>query len=348
MRWLVLYAGLAMLLGWFTFRRFPSFDTIDWLVLALLLYAAESLLWSEDWRNGVWGLQNAAVAACVFIMVRRLPVVLEAVPDGALAVLALAVALFWVFPAQMGGFGNENFLAEHILILIPLATGTRWRGVAIIIAVVAVVSLLATDSRLPYLAFAAAVSAALILRWPLWGATALVVGAPLLIAVTWTSWRARFEIWFNSLYVIYEAPLFGHGLGGFQAAYEPFREKHFSWMGDYTVTATPSKIVGAAHNEIIHFGVTLGLSGVVLAAALAWLIIRNCKRGECASWALLMVAVFSMIEFPLHNPWTLVTAMLAAARCAPHVSALHGSQSLGSATPVNGCTAPRSRYRLST
>ncbi len=348
LRWLILYAGLAMLLGYFTFRPFGSFDTIDWLTLALLLYAAESLLWSEDWRNGVWVLQNSAVAACAFAMVRRVPAVLDVVPDAAVAVLAMAVVLFWVYPVQMGGFGNENFLAEHILILIPLATGTRWRGLAVVISAVAVVALLATDSRLPYLAVAAALSAALVLRWPRWGSAALVVGAPLLIAVTWPAWVARIEIWFNASYAIREAPLFGHGLGGFQAAYDPFREKHFAVLGDYTITSVPSKLVADAHNEIVHLVMTLGLSGTALAAVLAWLILRNCKRNECASWALLIVAAFSMIEFPLHNPWTLVTAILAAARIAPHASGLHGLSSAGSATLDNACTGRRNSFRSST
>lgn len=334
LRWLVLYAGLAMLLGCFTVRRFRRLDMIDWLTLALLVYAAESLLWAVDWRNGVWALQNGAAAAFVFLMVRRIPKVLEAVPDAAAAVLALAIGLYWIFPVQNGGFGNENFLAEHMLILIPLVVTRRFA----LVAIIAVVCLTFTGSRLPYLAVAAVVSAALVLRWPK-SIPGLAAVAPLLIAVTWDSWKARAEIWFNSFYAIREAPLFGHGIGGFQAAYEPFRERHYVWS-DYTVTANPSKLVGDAHNEIIQFAMTLGGIGVVLGLALSWAILRNCERGDGTSWALLLVVVFSMIEFPLHNPWTLVTALLCAARVAPYAWSSLGALSPASDGRARKCTAP--------
>ena len=135
-RWLALYAAFCLGSAWLCVHVVRGgrlrIDPIDAAVGLFLLLSAESLIWSGDWRAGLYSLANMTAIAGLFVMVRRLPA-----ENFHLAVwLGLIVGLIELamWPDDTGGFGNRNFAAEFVLISIPLALGARcallWRGLS--------------------------------------------------------------------------------------------------------------------------------------------------------------------------------------------------------------------------
>ena len=74
-RWIALYAILIVGLGCASTHilrgRRVKVDSLDLLACLFLLYCAESLLWSGDWRVGVYGLANMTALVGLFMIVRR-------------------------------------------------------------------------------------------------------------------------------------------------------------------------------------------------------------------------------------------------------------------------------------
>ena len=126
-RWIALYAAFCLGSAWLCSYVFRGgrlrVGAIDAAIGLFLLLSAESLIWSGDWRAGIYSLANMTALAGLFCMVRRLP------PENFhLAVwLAVIVGLvdLAIFQGDTGGFGNRNFAAEFMLISIPLALGAR-------------------------------------------------------------------------------------------------------------------------------------------------------------------------------------------------------------------------------
>ena len=78
---------------------------------------ALSLLWSYDWRQGLYQLTNAAALLAVFLWVRRFP---RFVPEAACVAVCLALILQYLYPLDYGGHGNRNFQTEVLLIGLAL------------------------------------------------------------------------------------------------------------------------------------------------------------------------------------------------------------------------------------
>jgi hypothetical protein len=98
-------------------------DALDAAVWLFVLLSAESLIWSGDWRAGVYSLANMASLAGLFCIVRRLPAENFRIAVWLGVIVALGTLARW--PDDTGGFGNRNFSADFMLIAIPLALGAR-------------------------------------------------------------------------------------------------------------------------------------------------------------------------------------------------------------------------------
>lgn len=98
-------------------------DLIDGAVWAFVLLSAESLLWSGDWRAGIYSLANMAALAGLFCMVRRLPAENFHLAVWLGVIVGLGMLIQW--PLDTGGYGNRNFAAEFMVISIPLVLGAR-------------------------------------------------------------------------------------------------------------------------------------------------------------------------------------------------------------------------------
>lgn len=125
-RWCVLYVIAGLSLCAFMVQvwrgRFKA-DLLDILAMVFVLYCAESLLWSADWRGGLYSLVNMAAVAVLFMTARRL----DAEPLK-LAVLVATVILLGdlaVLPWDTGGLGNRNFAAEYMVMALPLCLTAR-------------------------------------------------------------------------------------------------------------------------------------------------------------------------------------------------------------------------------
>ena len=138
--------------------------------------------------------------------------------------------------------------------------------------------------------------------------SAIGVGA-VFVAFDWShfleSFANRAELFINSIYLWLDAPLWGHGLGGFDYYYSDFQEKHIPWLGAHTLLHPASVYAGAAHNEILQVLCELGLMGLVfifgIATCLRW---NDDPISRAARWTVIISLTLSMVSFPLHNPMT--------------------------------------------
>lgn len=128
-RWMVVYlwASLAVVsfVCWMWRGKSLNLDKVDGLALGLLAWAALSLSWSSDWRQGVLELTNAAALCAVFLVTRRVP---DLIPEAALLSLIVAVVLQYLYPLDWGGHGNRNFQTEAVILatLIAFQTERKW------------------------------------------------------------------------------------------------------------------------------------------------------------------------------------------------------------------------------
>ncbi len=107
---------------------------------------------------------------------------------------------------------------------------------------------------------------------------------------------SRVELWINSAYAWLDKPIFGHGSGGFDAAYAPHRADHTPWLGDGSLLSIPASAAGATHNEPLQILLTYGVVGFTLVAVLVCLLWR---RNPKFLW---LIIPLCLIGFPLQAP----------------------------------------------
>lgn len=121
-RWLIVYAWACAACFLFAWRvwvvGFKGIDRIDLMALVLLSWAALSLSWSSDWRQGVLELTNCIALCAVFMYVRRNP---DGIQEAALVAVFLAVFLHALAPEDWGGHGNRNFQTEMIVLALCIS-----------------------------------------------------------------------------------------------------------------------------------------------------------------------------------------------------------------------------------
>lgn len=345
-RWLVIYV-MAALAGAFLIvhlwrAREIRFGFIDLAVLGFVAYAAQSVLWSADWREGLFELQNLIALAAVFLYVRHARP--RWIPEAAMAGMIATFVLVVVYPADNGGHGNPNFATEFLLIAFPLACGLRglkWLLVPPILAASAFYLFYVNDSAIEWLVILAvgAILAVFLMRafkwagaWIFGGLAAVFAGTVTLFYGTMPAVVARTEIFTNTIAMWLDRPFFGHGLGSFNAMYPKFREVHLGIFPDMgTILPTPIQYAGHAHNELLQGLAELGIAGMVLAGVFLVAVLRRRRdsripRGsetkwynrqgfsggaQSAIWTLIVVGVIALIEFPLQNPATAVLVAVA-------------------------------------
>jgi O-antigen ligase len=280
--------------------------------------------------------------------------------------LAIGAAARRGLPA--GTLGNVNYLAELIVLLVPVvlafcwSTGRRGLRLAGVVLAVGTIPLL-------YIADARAAMAALVLVLPLaWLAAfvgrkgqaiaASVVGAgaavaiglfgfvlasgsvpnDLALAARVVNWRAAWSVWLAH-------PLQGVGIGGFKLVNLPVLQG-LNIPSDLR-DAVNQRLV-QLHNEPFQLLVELGLVGLVLVIALAigWVIAvaRNPSLTPWQRfglwWGMGAVAVTACFGFPLHIPLTAlavaVVASLGLADISPATDAPQPSAFLTNRLAIGG------------
>lgn len=272
--------------------------------LSLVLIAGLSLLWSEDWRQGLHQLGLSVALLVVFLRAWELEKMLPWLVTGAVASVLATLAL-----VEHAGFGNPAFVVEFFLIAAPFLVLTGRVGVAlgviagawllvfnrqdIVLMAVPVVALALTPADWRRYVFAGLVIA---------GACAVWLIEPLQVSVLY-----RVELLWNSIDLWLQSPFFGHGFGSFSALYPTVQENHLllNLMDD------PRMYAGEAHNEPAHLLVELGVVGFLAALYLVWQVLGPWKKPvhKACMWSLVMAGALALVQFPLQNP---ATALLVA------------------------------------
>jgi len=331
-RWIVvsLLAGVAMV-RWAVgaYKSGLYIRTHNLLALAFCSYAALTLMWSPDPKEGALRVAKLLAMWVVFVFAQKLPktVVCRAV---AVAVCLSHVSyVFW--PELWGLFGNENFQAEYLLIAMPFCLFGGVMGLlAITGSVYWLVFVSVSDTPAAVLAFTLALGAGwYVIKKRQWFIGCLLVLVPLNVAVL-TGWGLRYELaravvnrlelGFNTIIVWLQNPVIGNGAGSFNYLYPQFQESHLRLFPWADTTLHPATVFsGAAHNEYLQALSDYGVVGVLIIGLTLFSIVRQ-SWGRKVSWetrvgwaSLVPLAATCGTAFPLQNPATALLGLLALA-----------------------------------
>lgn len=294
--------------------------------------------------SGVAACHGVTIAAIAVMLIQLFPVEV--------------VSVFWKELSQgvnssnafhiWGGFFNHNFLTEFLLMALPFMAATAWinrRAIYLWLPVTAAIGwilyfLVATNpSKIEFLVLPGALLAYLTYRvWrkhpraALIGIAITIILSGLLATVLWDknfsfaqnslkqSLLPRLMLYWNVLFMWLDKPLFGHGAGGFEAAYPLYQELFMARWPELALQGLASKFktAGAVHNEYLQFLVEFGLTGVVLTSMAAMSLIRAVRKIEkpdpvmlAAIAAICFGALNALIEFPLQMPSTALMIVIA-------------------------------------
>jgi O-antigen ligase len=288
---------------------------------ALLLagYAGLSLIWSPDRHEAAYQLINVVALLGCYLLSRRwlLPV----------HVLALG-AIGLSFVDLHGGFGNVNWQTEFLLLCLPFIVGLSLYRIGLVLAVLGLLLWLGSDVKWAVAGLGAG--------WLIWHLVfrvrqygfALVVFLVPLNAMLWrweaivNSLKERAELWFNTLRLWWEAPLFGNGLGSFDYLYPRFQEFHTRFF-EGTLLREVTMSAGQAHNEFLQILAALGLVGLAGFILVGYGLFRNLTG--TGKWVLAIGCVVGFFGFPLQIPGT---ALLLVAGASLRRDCLPGAWSL--------------------
>lgn len=346
-RWACIYglAGVSFVfVSCLLFSRIPV-GKMDLAALALLAWAALSFAWTTDWRGAIYAMAKCCAMFAIYYGVRTAPerLVRDVVGIGTAISVVIVLALLavnpWIDGMKMpfgplvmiidenfyGGFWLQNFVTEFLLIGSPLALlfmskGKRWRVFSFALVAVAYASTLAIKGMLEWPVFAlfATFLAAKALEFSPKRAVFTVAAAGVaIVGITIavfgevaSSFAVREELWINTIYLIAQSPIWGHGLASFAGQYDGVMAVHstlFPNLGQQVYRA--GAFAGMAHNEYLQIVAELGIIGLVMAG----LFVREAVKCRVGAdpWmarapliALLAAAVLGLLEFPIQQPAT--------------------------------------------
>jgi O-antigen ligase len=250
--------------------------------------------------------------------------------------------------SPVGTLGNVNYLAELLVLTVPLLLALAWRGgwqrrsATLAVTIVATVLLVHASARAALAGLVLALPLALFLvtshhpwhprQWPRrYQAIALALTLVALSLSLYLAWpaithyvslepalMARLAYW-QAVWPVWLAhPLQGIGLGGFQLIGVTALQAAFP--GGIPAAAVDQRLM-QLHNEPFQILLELGLIGLALALALAVTWLRTVLRNDTLSpalrfgllWGFFAIALAAGTGFPLHIPLTglLFTLMLA-------------------------------------
>lgn len=290
------------------------------LTASFLFWCGLTLLWTPDPKEGALQFVNLVCLAAVFVGFQRAKPGWFA-PTITVAV-AGALALFHAFPQFWGGFGNENFMTEFLLIALPWClVAPLWLGLpAFLGAAYWLLFLSQSDTVWAALAALGAGVVGILVAQRKWFWAGVVTLVPINAALL-SGWAtshellralgARFELTYNTGAMWLTKPILGHGMGSFNYLYPIFQERHLHIWPELDTTLRPMTVfAGAAHDEYIQALSELGLIGFLLAGAVVAGVVWNLSRRRiewtdlAAGCSLIMAGTVMMIGFPLHNPYT--------------------------------------------
>lgn len=285
------------------------------LVLAFVLWAALSILWSPDPGYGLLALLHIIPLIIVYFTARFNDltwVFAVAVP------IVSAMALY--YPETAGYFGNENFLSEFLLVATPLAlmAPRPFHWVAWVFSPVTVLALLENHSNNKWLAVLAV--GGLLFLWVvlnrkyLYASLLAVCGLVGLAMLPWEDQREgiikslteRGEIWYNTVMMWLDAPIVGLGLGSYNYSYHSYQSAHQNVI-EGTFLDSPTLFIGQAHQEYLQILAELGVIGLIPIIIMAFYV----KWFSVPGLALFIGCSLALVGFPAQNPASGLAIMVA-------------------------------------
>lgn len=329
-----------------------SFDRAELFLTGFVAYAVLSLAWSSDYLAGLVLLGKLGLLVAIFLCLKN------AGNDawfnwlcGAVAVAA-AIVLGFEFlrvagPYSWGGYGNQNFMAEFLMLAVPFIAVLVYvyphkaiRGAALVVLVVDLGYIFFINpTKIKFLVLLGFVLAAAInwgwrhsRRLTLAGVSLVIVVTAVGVSYYWNAehgfrWStfARIPPIINSIVMWLHQPFYGLGAGSYNYVYPMFQERHLEWIDVGTeVFLSKERVIGAAHNEYVQLLATFGLFGAALVAGFAYSLLRGLKGRPMTvySWCgLASLGVWSLnalVEFPLQNPSTALLAAIGLGFLARH------------------------------
>lgn len=308
------WAIMACLLAGLCWRSIRYNDLTLW-GLAFIAWAAVSLIWAGDWREGIDQLIHVSVAFGLFVCFSSMRT--DWIPGAALLSVAGALVLYAIYPEHWGTFHNVNFLTEFIAIGSALAWRVKWHRFLVygywpVFIGAAWFVFVESTSNIKWLllAFGGLIVLRKIWLWSPFSAFMAVL-VPANIAF-WlglfdgrdigSSLSARFEIWCASVAMFLAHPM-GVGFGSFNYSYEPFSEAYRAFASTISILDWPTIYPAVPHNEPLQVATELGLIGL----AIGFVFVRKIKWNP----ALAVGAVLSLVGFPAHNAATAMLLVMA-------------------------------------
>ncbi|MBK18492.1 MAG: hypothetical protein CMM52_06625 [Rhodospirillaceae bacterium] len=346
LKWAFLFLGAAIILVYAAAglirTRTIEIDKFSISLLILNFFAALSLIWSPDPAGG--SIQCAGLGAFSVLMIYARqcngPQLLFRICVLSLCATIVLLALGVVLPEIHGGFGNENYLSETILLCLPFVFGwfqireafDRWLG-PILCVLAGVFLMLYSGSRVAAVGLSILGACWLILIFsrrfgPRNTILLLIVFVAGASAMGWLfreeilvfpPIQARLELYINSFALWLEYPLLGTGLGGFDFHYPRFQQFHLTifpyqeilFPALNTILVSPFLFADAAHNEFLQILVETGVVGLAIFLGVVFQIVcismasteHSALRAAGVSAAILFL-VIALMNFPLRNPAT--------------------------------------------
>lgn len=329
-----------------------SFDRTELFLTGFVAYAVLSLAWSSDYLAGLMLLGKLGLLVAIFLCLKN------AGNDvwfnwlcGAITVAAAFVLGFEFLrvagPFSWGGYGNQNFMAEFLMLAVPFIAALAYvyphkaiRGAALaVLAVDLGYVFFFNPTKIKFLILLGfALAAALNWGWrhsrrlTLAGVSLLIVVTAVGVSYYWDAehgfrWStfARIPPIINSTVMWLHQPFYGLGAGSYNYVYPMFQERHIEWLDVGTeVFIIKERVIGAAHNEYVQLLATFGVFGAALVAGFAYSLLRGLKGRPMTvySWCgLVSLGVWSLnalVEFPLQNPSTALLAAIGLGFLARH------------------------------
>lgn len=112
----------------------------------------------------------------------------------------------------------------------------------------------------------------------------------------------RLLVWQNSITLMKDSPIWGHGPGGFSAHYMDYQARYFSVNPESPYSQLADN-VSFPFNDYLLLGIEYGLAGILLVAALLFSIIKASRNVSLSHLCLLSVAVSACFSYPLRYPF---------------------------------------------
>lgn len=142
-------------------------------------------------------------------------------------------------------------------------------------------------------------------RYSIIGIITMLIMGVLLFFYKKNSALGRILIWENSIEMISDKPMVGHGSGSFLSKYMIYQANNFEYNPDSLLSKLADN-VSHPFNEYLFLTVEYGVIGLLILVLALILIIRSTKRVSPEILSLLSVAIFSCFSYPFRYAFVMV------------------------------------------